>query len=174
MYASGGGDGIVRRRAEHEQLAQGARADGIARRAVARVEAPLEADLDEDPGLLDLVDHRVDRIELERDRLLAERGNPGAGGEPEERRVAVGGGRDHERVDAGVDESLDRRCRVEAEAAGDLSRSSSIRVGDRDRGDAVEGGQRLGVEAADPAHAREPDVQIAISLDGHESATLNG
>ena len=64
---------VVRRGARDQQAAERAARDGLPRGAVARVEAPLEADLDEDAGPLDLVDRRVERGEVERRRASRRR-----------------------------------------------------------------------------------------------------
>ena len=87
MYASGRRLGVVRRRARDEQAAERAVGGYAARRAVARVEAPLEADLDEDACSLDLLDRRIDRREVEGHGLLAERGEAGARSQLERARV---------------------------------------------------------------------------------------
>ena len=64
---------VVRRRTHREDAAHAAVRDRIAECPVALVEAALEADLDEYPRSRDFCDHGVQRLEVECDRLLAER-----------------------------------------------------------------------------------------------------
>ena len=73
MYSGGRRNGIVCRRAHDQDPADAARRDGFARRLVAGVEAPLEAHLNDDAGAVDRFPNTIERREVERDRLLAER-----------------------------------------------------------------------------------------------------
>ena len=136
-----------------EQVAERTRGDRVARGAIARVEATLKADLDEDACTLDLVEHVDDRCEVERDRLLAERGQPGRGGKPQQRRVPRRRGRDHERVDTGLDDRRGRLHCAHAELGREPAGARSVRIGERERGDGLESLQRVDVDDADPADA---------------------
>ena len=69
----GGRNGIVRRGTHDQDLSDAARRNGVARRSVARVEAPLETHLDDDAGAVDRFTDTIEGREVERDRLLAER-----------------------------------------------------------------------------------------------------
>ena len=162
MYSSAGGAGIVGGRTEDEEVAERAGGDRVVGGAVAGVEAPLESDLDERAGALDLLDQLVERLELERDRLLAEGRQAGPRGQREQGRVPRRRGRDHERVDARLDERLRRVCGVGAELGRDLLRAGGVGVGDRQALDAVEPEQGARVEEADPSDADHPEMKTVL------------
>jgi hypothetical protein len=63
--------GIVRRGTHDQDLSDATRRDGVTRRAVARVEAPLETDLDDDAGTVDRLPDTIEGREVERHRFLA-------------------------------------------------------------------------------------------------------
>ena len=73
---------------------------GVARSAIAGVEAPLKSNLDEKLGSVDMLDDGVRRIEVERDRLLAKGRDRGIGSHMQEVGVRRGGRRDDQRIDA--------------------------------------------------------------------------
>ena len=66
-------NGIVRRGTHDQDLSDGTSRNGVTRRSVARVEAPLETDLDDDAGTIDRLPDTIEGREVERDRLLAKR-----------------------------------------------------------------------------------------------------
>ena len=66
---------------DEAQRAERSVGDGAADRLVGRVEAPVEADLQVRAGLVDGGERGVDGRQVERDRLLAERGEAGLGGD---------------------------------------------------------------------------------------------
>ena len=101
-----GRGGIVGRCTDGEDRPDRARRDGLVCRTVAGVEAPLEADLHEDPGTRDLLDHAVECRQLECHGLLAEGRDARLSGEPQQRRVARCCGGDDERVDTCRDKCL--------------------------------------------------------------------
>ena len=147
-------------------VAERARRDGVARRAVAGVEPPLEADLDEDPGRVGLGDHVVERREVERDRLLAERGQAGRGGERQQRARAPAWGRDHERVDPGIDERLRSRCGPDVQFSRKSRGAPGVQIGDGERLDGVERQERPSVERADPADTDHAHPQPGSCVHG--------
>ncbi len=150
---------IVRRGTDDEDAPDRAGRDRVARGTMARVEAALEPDLYEDPGARDVLDDAVDRREVEPDRLFAERRYAALSREPQERGVARRRRRDHERVDAALDERLGALGCTGAELAREPARAVVVGIGQAQRGDAVEREQRLSVEGADPPHSDQADVQ---------------
>ena len=149
----------MRRGAEDEQVAEGAGRDGVVGCAIAGVEAALEADLNEDPCAVDLDQHVVHRLEVERDRLLAKRGQPSGGSEPQERRVTSCRSRDQQCVDSRADERRWCLDRPRPERGGDLESPSRVGVGDGERRHALEPLQRPGMAGADPADADHAYVE---------------
>ena len=121
-----------------EQVAERTRGDRFARGAIPRVEATLKADLDEDPGPLDLVEQVDDRGEVERDRLLAEGREAGRGRKPQQRCVPRRRGRDHERVYTGLDDRCGRLHSAHAELGREPVCARRVRVGERQRGHGFE------------------------------------
>ena len=148
--------GIVRRRAEDEELAERACGDRVVGGAVAGVEAPLESDLDERARPLDLPDQRVERCEVERDRLLAEGRQAGTRGQGEQGRVPGRRGGDHECVDSCLDERLGCLDCARTEIGRDLLRAGRVGVGDGQALDAVESEQGARVEEPDPSDSHHP------------------
>ena len=163
----GGRRGIVSRGPDDEQLPERARSDRIVRCPVPDVEAALKADLDQNPGALDIGDHVVDRRELERNGFLAEGGQAGRSGKTEQRRVSGRRGRDHERVDAGFDECLGRFRHRGPELSRDLRGARRVDVGERKRGDASERAEGLSVKGAHPANADDPNVERRHHASGY-------
>ena len=159
---------------DDQQVAEGPRRDRVPGGAVARVEPPLEPDLDESPGPFDLGLHDVERPELERDRLLAERRDPVRRGEPDEGRVAGRRGRDHDRVDPRFEELLRRVRDRDADLTRELSSSRHFGVRDNDRGHALERLQGLHVKGAHPADTDHADVEIARHGSGYSKRFQEG
>ena len=137
MYASGGGLGSWVAARSDEGVAYRARCDGLARCAVAGVEAALEPDLDEDP--CGLGDYGVECLEVECDWLLAERRQTCRSRERQQLPVCRSGGCDHERVDAGRDELLRSRCRRRVQFCREGRGACGIEIGD---GDGFDRGER--------------------------------
>ena len=125
-----------RERAATRRLPSAPAATRVARGAVAGIETALEADLHEDARALDLVGHGVERLEVERDGLLAEGRQARARREPQERRVRRRRRRDHERVDAGLDERLRARDGAGPSSAASCVRAGLVGVAQRQRADA--------------------------------------
>ena len=90
------------READQVELADRPRSHRLAGGAIAGVEAALEADLEEDAGPADELQGGVGCRQVERDRLLAEAGQAGLGGERDQVGVGGGGGGDGEGVDPGA------------------------------------------------------------------------
>ena len=159
MYSSAGGAGSCVAARSDEQLAERARAHRLARRPVAGVEAPLEPDLHEDPGLLDLGDHVVERGEVERDGLLAERGHPGirrrARAAPRARRSRS---RSRARRPAPTSASADRQRPDPVLAATTRARSTSASATATSE-TTLEREQRPDVERPDPADTDHADAK---------------
>src|SRR6266536_3504673 len=155
----GGRRGVVCRSRKGEQAAKRAGSDRVTGGAVAGVEAALEADLHEDARARDLLQDVVDRREVERNGLLAERRDPCGGGKPEQRRVPRGRRGDHECVHAGIDERFGRLRCIRVEILRDLEGAGRVGIGERERGDAVERPEALHVKGADPADTDHPDVE---------------
>ena len=70
------------------------------------------------------------------------------------------GGRDHERVDAGVDEVVDADGSRGGQGGRDGTGHLRAAVADHDLVDAVEGGEGEGVERADPSRAGQTDEHV--------------
>jgi hypothetical protein len=90
-------------------------------------------------------------------RLLAEHRQPGLHGGQQQRGVGGGGDSDQHPVDAGGEQLLRRVDSLGAYARGDGGAHDRVGVGDHERVDAVEVGERLRVKGADPAEADESE-----------------
>ena len=125
--------------------------------AVRRVEAPVEADVQQGAGRLDRGERGVDLGEVERHRLLAERRQPGRGDAGDQLGVGVGAGADRHRVDVAGECLVDRRCRRDAER--DTERRGRARGRRRTRWPATHrgcGGRAARRATARSARSREP------------------
>jgi len=149
----------MRRGAHDENPSDAARRNRFMRCAIACVKAPLEADLDEDSGARSIVEHGVESREVKGNRLLAEGREACARREPQQRCVPRCRARNHERVDALVNERLGCVGRPNAELGSDLMGAAPIRVRDRDGRDNREADEGAGVEGADPADADYPEME---------------
>ena len=86
-----------------------------------------------------------------------------------------GRGRDDDAVDAGIQHGLGRGDgRGLADAGGHGVDGGADRVGDDELVDAVEGGEGVGVEGADPAEADESDAHLRSSLAFRPSPRAEG
>ena len=126
----------MRGESQHEELAERSPGHAIRGGAIAGIEAPLEPDLHQDPRPFDLVHHGVERLEVERDGLLAEGRQAGMRRHQQER--GVGGRRrgDHECVDAGSNERIRARDGPGAEGGGELAGAGLVGVAQRQRANA--------------------------------------
>ena len=138
------------RQPDHLNIAQRARLDRIPGRPVAGVESALETDLDEDAGPLHMLDDGVGGREVQGDRLFTERCDGGVGRHVEELRVGRGRCRDHQRVDAGVEECLWTLHLLGAHRPRHLCRPRLVGVDHREPGDEWALLQAARVQRADP------------------------
>src|SRR5207244_3578895 len=134
------------------------RGDRVARSPIARVEASLKADLDEDPASTDILEHVVERRQVECDGLLAERGNAGRRGQTQQWRMTGSRGRDHDGIDPGVEEGLGRLRRLDPKLARNVERASRVGVREDEWGHALERRESLYVKGAHPANTDHSDV----------------
>jgi hypothetical protein len=153
--------GIAAGDAHEVRLADRAGGDGVAHGGVRRVEAPVEADLERDPGRLDGGERAVDLVEVERHRLLAQDRLARRRGGDDEIRVRGGARADGDGVDLrGGQHPVDARRHRDAEAVGHLARRGLRDVVD---GRHVRAGDPLlddpRVHAADAPGAEEPDPE---------------
>ncbi len=175
-YSSGGGAGIAAGDAHEVDVADAARGDRVVDGLVRRVEAPVEADLEQDARPLDRLERPVDLGELERDRLLAEDRLARGRRRDDLVDVGVGARADRDRVD------LVRRVQLlgglrdrDAEPLADRLRDLGRRVVDGREGRPLDLlREELGVHAADPPRPehRDPDrghrTTVSQPPDSHE------
>src|SRR6266545_2860457 len=90
--------GVVSRHPHHIEGPDSTAGDQITGGSVPAIEPALESHLEGDPRIPDMGHDLRGRRDVERDRLLAERGEPGLGRLVDQWCVRVGGGRDHHRV----------------------------------------------------------------------------
>ena len=123
------------------------------------------------PAAFDRRERRVDRGEVERDRLLAEDRHAGRGGGADQLDVGVGGRADRHRVDAGgerVSDAVERRDtelgrrRRAASGGDDVVHARRARAGDAP-------GQQFGVHPADAPASEHPDAHRSRSVVAHSS-----
>ena len=107
----------------------------------------------------------VERREVERDGLLAERRQAGRAAASRSSGACPGvERRDHERVDARLDQLLGALRDVRAEVRRDLQRAGRVGVGDGQALDAVESEQGAGVEDPDPSDSHQPKLKTFALL----------
>ena len=165
-HAARAGDVLDRRRVvvaardlDGPQVAELTARRGALHGLMAGVEASVEADLQQRAGVVDRRDRLVDRGEVERDRLLAERrlARPCRGDD----QLGVGTGRraDRHRVGVALEHVVDRCERRHPESGGDVRGRGRNDVEDavqRRAGNPI--GDELGVHAADPATPEHCDT----------------
>jgi hypothetical protein len=148
---------VVRGDADDVHGAELAGRHHLSRPPVAGVEAALEADLDRHAGLAHLPHDRRRRLEVERDRLLAEGGTASRDTQPDELCMERRRRSDRDRIHSF--QQLRRRCgHLRLQLAGDGAGATSIGVGDDHL---VHGGMRgedAGVIRPDAPHADDPDA----------------
>jgi hypothetical protein len=148
--------GIVAGHPDHVQGPEPAAPDEVSRRDVAGVEAPLEPDLQLDPPLGDVGHDLGGRVEIERDRLLTERREPGVRRGADQRRV-LGRGRGDDDAVHRTQEILDAPGELGADLPGDRLRPRPVDVGDDDGLDLRMRGERADMDRSDPTHADDAD-----------------
>ena len=155
--------GVVARQANQVELTDRPRGDRLTRRPVARVEAALEADLEQDAGAPDVLQDGVGRRQVERDRLLAEAGEPGLGGQLDQAGVGRRRRGDDQRVDPSSGQVLGGGDAPRADRGGDPPRPLRVRVG---HGEPVHQwvlAEDPGVEGPDSTRAGQPDMHARSS-----------
>jgi hypothetical protein len=119
------------------------------------VEPALEPHLELDPSLPHVLDDLGRACEVDRDRLLAERREPGVSARVDQVGVGGGRGRDHDGIDR-REQVLGGGHGARAGVGGDLLGSIRVHVGQHDRVHVIDRPQRgrMGLaHAADPDHA---------------------
>ena len=161
---AGGLDVRVRRRqsitAGHVKAVDGAELAGAnppPRLAEARVEPALKADLHAAVRPLHVLDHALRRVQVERDRLLAEDRNARVEPAVDELRVSAGRRHDHHRVRP-TERVVDRRGVDGAELLRQHGRPRGVGVVDPKLVDAGEFAEDLRVERAESPHAENRDL----------------
>ena len=132
-------------------------ADAAARLLESGIKAALEPDLNAPLRLVDVRHHALRRLEIQRDRLLAEDREPFVERASDQIRVRPGRGHDDGGVRAG-DGLVDGRRVLRAELLGEPGRARRISVVDPKLIDPGERAQDLGVERAEAAHAEDRDL----------------
>ena len=140
-----------------------------------RVEAPVEADLEQDACTLDRLERPVDLGEIQRDRLLAQDRLAGGRRGDDLLDVGVGARADRDRVDVGrLVQLLGGRNGRDAEPLPDRLRGLGRRVVDRRQGRPLDLlGEQLGVHSADPSRPEHRDADrlhrtVSQAPDSHE------
>src|SRR5207244_12794024 len=128
------------------------------------IESPLEADLHLSVHALDVLDDRLRRVEVERDRLLTEDREARVEAAMDERRVRAGR-RDDDRGVGTLECRVDRGGARESKLGGDRARPGLVRVVDAQLRDARELSQHLGVERAEPAEPQDSYPHVRATLD---------
>ncbi len=150
---------VMGRRAHDENRPNGAGRNRFVRRAIAGIEAPLEANLNEDPSAGGILEHAVHRREVKRNRLLAE-GWEACTREPQEGRLP-------RRVPVAIT-SVSRPASTSASGVSTVRTPSSVatsvarrrsRSANRHGRDIRETDQCARVVDADPADADHPEIE---------------
>jgi hypothetical protein len=126
------------------------------------VEAALEPHLELDPGPAHVLDDLGGACEIDRDRLLAERREPGVRARVDQVGVGRGRGRDHDGIDRS-EQVLGGGHGPRAGVGGDLLRAIDVHVGEHDR---VHRGDRPQRDRVGLAHAADPDHSDAHPVPG--------
>ena len=150
-------------RAHRVHAPQLACAHGVASRDEGRVEAARVADLHRHSRPGESVAHRDGLVCGAGDRLLAEGRDAATGRRQQQLGVRAGDGRDDDTVNAGIQHRLGGADDGGlTDPSGDGVTCSGHGVGHDELVHPVEGGERVGVEGADPAEADESDAHLRL------------
>ena len=141
------------RHPDHVERADRPVGDEVAGAREPGVEPALETHLELDPGPAHVLDDLGGAGEVDRDRLLAERREPGVRARMDQVGVGGGRGRDHDRIDRDQ-QVLGGRHGARAGIGGDLLGSIGVDIGEHDR---VHVGDRPQRDRVGLAHAADPD-----------------